>query len=395
MTQVLTINTGSSSLKVGLYAGDKTEAKLLSGVVMRIGDGAGHLRLIDLRGTVLTERQDSFMDHGEALDAMLACMRSFRPNLAPDAVGHRVVQGGAHHREPARVTPGLIATLQSLVPLAPDHLPQAIDAMHAASRAFPNLPHVACFDTAFHHHMPRVAKVYPLPRRFGDEGLIRFGFHGLSYESILVQLRVIAPTEAEGRIIIAHLGSGASMAAVRTGIGIDTTMGFTPAGGLMMGTRPGDLDPGVLLYLMTKPSTPPRTAAALDAMINRESGLLGVSGVSGDMRDLLEQEPTNPHAAEAIALFCYLARKHLCALTAPLAGLDTVVFTGGIGEHAAPIRSRFCEGLAHLGIQIDPDRNTAHAGVISTAGAPVTVRVLQTDEDMMIARHTREVLKKT
>ncbi len=395
MTQVFTINTGSSSLKVALFEEEeKSEARRLSGEVSRIGEGTGRLRLADTHGALLMDRVGSFADHGAALDAMLACVRGHRPNLALDAVGHRVVQGGVDHREPERIMPDLIAVLQALVPIAPDHLPQAISAIQAAGRAFPNLPQVACFDTAFHRHMPRVAQMYPLPRQFGDEGLIRFGFHGLSYESILLQLRAVAPTEAKGRVIIAHLGNGASMAAVRGGVGIDTTMGFTPAGGLMMGTRPGDLDPGVLLYLMTNPGTPSRTASALDKMINRGSGLLGVSGLSADMRDLLEHEPTNPHAGEAIALFCYLARKHLCALTAPLEGLDSLVFTGGIGEHAASIRSRICEGLAYLGVRIDPHRNFAHARVISTEGASVTVRVLHTDEDMIIARHTWELLTK-
>lgn len=391
--QVLTINTGSSSLKVALFKEGTSEAGQLSGEVSRIGDGTGLLRLTDLRGTVLTERQDSFADHRAALDAMLACVKGHRVHLTPDAVGHRVVQGGVDHRDPERITPQLMAALQSLVPIAPDHLPQAILAIQAAGQSFPSLPQVACFDTAFHRHMPRVAQTYPLPRHLGEEGLIRFGFHGLSYESVVLRLRAIAPTEAEGRLIIAHLGSGASMAAVRGGVGIDTTMGFSPAGGLMMGTRPGDLDPGVLLHLMTRPGTPPRTAAALDEMINRGSGLLGVSGMSADMRELLDT-PGSPHAAEAIALFCYLARKHLCALTAPLGGLDSLVFTGGIGEHAAPIRLRICEDLAYLGIQIDPRLNAAHAGIISTAGARVTVRVMQTDEDMMIARHTRSLLVK-
>jgi acetate kinase len=238
--------------------------------------------------------------------------------------------------------------------------------------------------------MPRIAQIYPLPRNLGDQGIVRYGFHGLSFEYILRQLRSLAPREAEGRVIVAHLGNGASMAAVRGGIGVDTTMGFTPAGGLMMGTRPGDLDPGILLYLMSQPGMTP---AALDDMVNHQAGLLGVSGVSADMRDLLDRESADSRAAEAIALFCYQAKKYLCALTAPLGGLDTLVFTGGIGEHAAPVRSRICEGLGHLGIQVDPHRNGTHAPVISAVGAPVTVRVMQTDEDLMIARHTRLLLE--
>ena len=304
-------------------------------------------------------------------------------------MGHRVVHGGIHYSEPQRVTPELIAALRELIPIAPDHMPQAVQAIQAAVEAYPGLPQVACFDTAFHRHMPRTAQLYPLPRHLADEGVVRYGFHGLSYESILRELRALAPREAEGRVVIAHLGNGASMAAVRGGIGIDTTMGFTPAGGLMMGTRPGDLDPGVLLYLLVERGMTP---AAVNELVNQQAGLLGVSGISADMRDLLEKEATDAQAAEAITLFCYQARKYLGALVAVLGGLDTLVFTGGIGEHAAPVRLRICEGLDFLGIRIDPDRNAAHAPAISREGGPVTVRVLRTDEDLMIARHTSELL---
>jgi acetate kinase len=297
-----------------------------------------------------------------------------------------------HSREPQRVTPELIAILKGMIPMAPDHLPQTMAAMQVARKAYPDLPQVACFDTAFHHHMPRIAQMYPLPRHFTDKGLIRYGFHGLSYEYILQELRRVAPEEVGGRIIIAHLGNGASMAAVRGGIGIDTTMGFTPAGGLMMGSRAGDLDPGVLLYLLAERGMTP---AALNVLVNQQAGLFGVSGISADMRDLLEKEATDSHAAEAVALFCYQAKKYLGALTAILSGLDTLIFTGGIGEHAAAIRLRIAEGLEFLGIRMDPRRNEAHAPVISRQGSPVTVRVMKTDEDLMIARHTRELIEKS
>lgn len=240
--------------------------------------------------------------------------------------------------------------------------------------------------------MPRIAQIYPLPRRFADEGVVRYGFHGLSYEYIIQELRAVAPEEAEGRVLIAHLGNGASMAAVRGGIGFDTTMGFTPAGGLMMGTRPGDLDPGVLLYLLAERGMTP---AAVNELVNRQAGLLGVSGTGADMRDLLERESTDRYAAEAVALFCYQAKKYLGALAAALGGLDTLVFTGGIGEHAASVRLRICEGLDFLGIRLDPRRNEARAAVISREGSWATVRVMQTDEDLMIARHTRELIEKS
>jgi acetate kinase len=304
-------------------------------------------------------------------------------------VGHRVVHGGIHYQEPQRVTPEFIAILQGMVPIAPDHLPQSIRAMQVAIKAYPNLPQVACSDSAFHRHMPRIAQLYPLPRHFADEGLIRFGFHGLSYEYILQDLRATAPKGAEGRILIAHLGNGASMTAVRGGIGIDTTMGFTPAGGLMMGTRTGDLDPGVLLYLLAERKMTP---TALNELVNRQAGLLGVSGIGADMRDLLEREATDGHAADAVGLFCYQAKKYLGALATVLGGLDTLVFTGGIGEHAPSVRLRICEGLDFLGIRIDPGRNATHAPAISREGGSVTVRVLRTDEDLMIARHTSELL---
>jgi acetate kinase len=250
--RILTINTGSSSLKLVLYEAGREETRLLSGEVERIGVSGGRLRLTGARGATLIDQGGDLPDHHAALEAVLACLGGHRPELNLSAVGHRVVQGGSHYREPRRFTPELIAILQGLVPIAPDHLPQAIQAIQAAVRAYPNLPQVACFDTTFQRRMPRIAQIYPLPRRLVDEGAVRYGFHGLSYEYIIQELRAVAPEEADGRVLIAHLGNGASMAAVRGGIGVDTTMGFTPAGGLMMGNRPGDLDPGVLLYLLAE-----------------------------------------------------------------------------------------------------------------------------------------------
>ena len=390
--RILTINTGSSSLKVALYETGREATRILSGAIERIGVPGGRLRLTDAHGATLIDQGGDLADHGAALEAALAWLGGHRPELTLSAVGHRVVQGGSHYREPRRITPELIAILQGLVPIAPDHLPQAIQTIHAAVRAYPHLPQVACFDTAFHRRMPRIAQIYPLPWRLGDEGVVRYGFNGLSYEYITQELHAAAPEEAEGRVLIAHLGNGASMAAVRGGIGIDTTMGLTPAGGLMMGTRSGDLDPGVLLYLLAERGM---TGTALNELVNRQAGLLGVSGTSADMRDLLERESTDGHAAEAVGLFCYQTKKYLGALAAALGGLDTLVFTGGIGEHAASVRLRICEGLEFLGIQLDPRRNEAHAPVISREGSPATVRVMQTDEDLMIARHTRGLMEKS
>jgi acetate kinase len=387
--RLLTINTGSSSLKAALYHMDEAERRDLSAVVERIGLPGSRLHIADAGGTVLVERGGDLPDHGAAMRALLAWLRENRGGEGPDAVGHRVVHGGRAYSAPHLVSGELVAALRQLVPIDPDHLPQALDAIQAVGLAFPAVPQVACFDTAFHRHMPRVARMYALPRELGDAGIVRYGFHGLSYESIMHQLRAVDRAAAAGRVIVAHLGNGASMAAVRDGRGVDTTMGFTPSGGLVMGTRSGDLDPGVPLYLLQARGL---DAAGLSALVNRQAGLLGASGLSADMRDLLDKEQDDPRAAEAVALFCYQARKFLGALAAALGGLDTLVFTGGIGEHAAPVRARICAGLDFLGIDLDPRRNAEHAPIISRDGARVTVRVMKTDEDLMIARHTQRLL---
>jgi acetate kinase len=303
-------------------------------------------------------------------------------------VGHRVVHGGSTYSEPCLITDQVMADLRRLVPLDPDHLPQALAAIESVGRAFPAIPQAACFDTAFHRHMPRVAQMYALPRDLWEAGVRRYGFHGLSYEFIMRELRALDAAAADGRVIVAHLGNGASMAAVRAGVGIETTMGFTPTGGLVMGTRPGDLDPGVLLYLLQSRGM---DAAALSTLVNRQAGLLGVSGASGDMRDLLGKAGDDARASEAIDLFCYQARKFLGALAAALDGLDTLVFTGGIGEHAAVVRERICADMTFLGLLLDPARNARHAPIISEDGAPVTIRVMATDEDVMIAEHTYDL----
>jgi acetate kinase len=284
----------------------------------------------------------------------------------------------------------LVADLQTLVPIDPNHLPQAIAAIEAVGRAYPTVPQVVCFDTAFHSRMPRVARLYALPRQLAQEGIIRYGFHGLSYEYVMEELRRLDRDAAAGRVVVAHLGNGASMAAVRGGVGVDTTMGFTPTGGLVMGTRSGDLDPSVPLFLLEERGLTPTEVSDL---LNKQAGLLGVSGTSADMRELLDREPDDMRAAEAVALFCYQAKKFLGALAAALGGLDALVFTGGIGEHSATVRERVCEGLEFLGIRLDPERNAAHAPVISSDDAAITVRVVPTDEDLMVARHTRRLIE--
>jgi acetate kinase len=390
--RLLTINTGSSSLKAALYRlrEDTTETPELRAEASRIG-GRGGLRLADARGELLDERRDDLTDHAAALVALLSRLRDRgldRNDLA--AVGHRIVHGGDRHREPQKVTPKVVADLRALVPIDPNHLPQAIAAIEAVGRAYPVVPQMVCFDTAFHSRMPRVARLYALPSRLAEEGIIRYGFHGLSYEYVMQELRRLEPEAVDGRVVIAHLGNGASMAAVKEGVGVDTTMGFTPTGGLVMGTRSGDLDPSVPLFLLEERGLTPTEVSDL---LNKQAGLLGVSETSADMQDLLDRETDDGRAAEAIALFCYQAKKFLGALAAALGGLDALVFTGGIGEHAAPVRERVCEDLEFLGIRLDPERNAAHAPVISSDDAAVTVRVVPTDEELMVARHTRRLIE--
>jgi acetate kinase len=298
--------------------------------------------------------------------------------------------GDHGHDAPQQVTDALLADLMALQARDPEHMPAEIAGIETVRALFPALPQVVCFDTAFHRRMPTVATLYALPRTLIDAGIVRVGFHGLSYEYVLDELRRLDPETVRGRVIVAHLGNGASMAAIRGGTGIDTSMGFTPLAGLVMGTRCGDLDPGVLLHLLRAEGMTP---AALDDLLHRHSGLLGVSGTTSDMRDLLAREPSDRRAAEAVHLFCYRAKQYVGAYAAVLGGLDTLVFTGGIGENAPAVRERICAGLEFLGVEIDLQRNAANAAVISRDGSPVPIRVIRTDEERMIARHTRRLLR--
>jgi acetate kinase len=385
---ILCLNSGSSSLKFALYRlGEGEEVQLAHGAVERIDLTGGHLWIRGMDNEALVDVHRDFPDHTAAADGIAAAAKDLG-FVPPVAVGHRVVHGGPDHTSPEQVDAHLLAELHRLIPFAPLHLPSAIQGIEAVAARFPGLPQVACFDTAFHRRMPEVAQRFPLTRDLWHEGVRRYGFHGLSYEYIVATLGAAA----QGRLIIAHLGNGASLAAVLNGQPLDTTMGFTPTGGVMMGTRSGDLDPGVLLYLM---HTKGYDVRQIEHLLNHQAGLLGVSGVSPDMKTLLEQREHEPHAAQAIELFCYQLRKHIAALTAVLGGLDTLVFTGGIGERAAPVRWEVCRGLAYLGIDLDPEKNAVHADVISTPGSACTVRVIPTNEDLMIARHTRTLLVST
>jgi acetate kinase len=294
------------------------------------------------------------------------------------------------HSAPARVTPALLGELRRITPYAPDHLPREIALIAAFKERFPKLPQVACFDTAFHRSMPPVARRLPIPRRYAAKGVERYGFHGLSYAYLMQELARTDPAAAKGRVILAHLGNGASLAAVRNGASIDTSMAFTPAAGLIMSSRSGDLDPGVAYYLAR---TERMTSRQFQRMVNQQSGLVGISGTTSDMRDLLAAEANDPRAAEAIETFCYQTRKWLGSFAAALAGLDTLVFAGGIGENAPTIRKRICDGLGFIGIELDARRNQAGAPVISADSSRVAVRVIATDEALMIATSVRNLLR--
>jgi acetate kinase len=387
--RLLTLNVGSSSLKAALYGLGPSERVEVRAAAERIGIPNSRLRVTDAQGTVLLERSDPLPDHAAALGVLFGGLREQRLDEGLRAIGQRIVQGGSRYSAPTLITDEVVDVLRSLVPLDTEHLPQALGAIESVRRAYPTLPQVACFDTAFHRQMPRVAQIYPLPRDLWDAGVARYGFHGLSYEFILQELRALDGDAADGRVIVAHLGNGASMAAIHHGVGVDTTMGLTPTGGLVMSTRTGDLDPGVLLYLLESRGL---DAVALSRLVNKQAGLLGVSGSSADMQDLLEREGEDPRAGEAVALFCYQARKFVGALVAALGGLDTLVFTAGMGEHSAVIRGRICDGLGYLGLQLDAARNATHAPIISSDASRVVVRVIPTDEDLMIARHTYRLI---
>jgi len=386
---ILTINGGSSSLKCSLFHVGPPLTRVVSCMVDRIGFPEGTLTLTDVAGGTSERRTIQAAHHKDCVDPLIAWLEQKVANTDLVAIGHRVVHGGHRHREPQRPTPPVMGALRRPSPYDPEHLPAEIELIETFGRRYPMLPQVACFDTAFHRDMPRVARLLPIPRRYDAAGVQRYGFHGLSYAYLMEELRRIAPHEAQRRVILAHLGNGASMAAVRGGKSIDTSMGFTPTAGLPMSTRSGDLDPGLLSYLSR---TEGMTVEQFHTMVNQQSGLLGVSETSSDLRDLLASESHDPRAAEAVALFCYQAKKWMGSFAAALDGLDTLVFSGGIGENSAVIRARICEGLGFLGIALDEASNLAGATVISKEGSGVTVRVIPTDEESEIASSVHQLL---
>jgi acetate kinase len=382
--RILTINGGSSSIKFALFEAGDSLRRILEGGFERIGLPEATLRVKGVNPNDNFSQPVAAPDHTVAVGTLMDWIEERSGRNAVTAVGHRIVHGGPKYSQPQRITTDMVEELHHLSPFDPEHLPEEILLTEAFHRRFPDLPQVTCFDTAFHHNMPRVARLLPIPRRYEAQGVRRYGFHGLSYAFLMEELARLAGTEAaQGRVILAHLGNGASLAAVRDGKPVDTSMSFTPTSGVPMSTRSGDLDPGLVWYLAR---TENMSAKRFNEMVNSQSGLLGISETSSDMRDLLDRETQDVRAAEAVALFCYQVKKWIGAFAASLGGLDQLVFAGGIGEHAPTVRVRICERLGFLGIELEETRNATNEGVISAAASRVAVRVIRTDEEQMIAR---------
>lgn len=388
--RILTVNGGSSSIKFALFQAGPPLRRILGGRIEGIGMRATSFAVKGLDKADNFSRFVAAQDHTAAVAVLMDWIeeRIGRGELA--AVGHRVVHGGPNYWEPQLITADLIRELRQLEPFDPEHLPEEILLITEFHLRFPELPQVACFDTAFHHDMPRVARLLPIPRRYYAMGVQRYGFHGLSYAFLMEELtRLDGSQAARGRIILAHLGNGASLAAVRDGKSLDTTMGFTPVAGVPMSTRSGDLDPGLVSYLARTESF---DARQFNDMVNFHSGLLGISEISSDMSELIALETADIRAADAVELFCYRVKKSIGAFTAALGGLNTLVFAGGIGENSPKVRARVCDGLGFLGIELDENKNKTNAAMISSDASKVAVRVIHTDEERMIAKMVCGVL---
>ena len=389
---ILVINAGSSSLKFSVFreVSGGNVAVAINGQI----SGIGTEPKFEAKDTAKRILADKAWGAGERSDRtallgfLLDWVEEHLDGARLIAAGHRVVHGGSKYSHPVLLTPAVIAELEALVPLAPLHQPHNLAAIHALAEAHPELPQVACFDTAFHRGQPWQSQTFALPRAMTEEGIRRYGFHGLSYEYIARRLPEVAPELADAHVVVCHLGSGASMCAIKAGRSIDSTMGFTAVDGLPMGTRTGRLDPGVLIYLMRAMGM---GADELEKLLYNKSGLLGMSGISNDMRVLLDS--SDPHAAEAVELFCHCVAKETGGLAAAMGGLDAIVFTAGIGERSAPVRARVAEKLRWLGVEIDAAANDANALRISSADSRIPVWVIPTDEERMIARHTIAVME--
>ncbi len=383
----LTINGGSSSIKFAVFEAGGDPNQILNGQIERVGHPDASISATGL-GDRVDKQPITAADHTAGATELITWLNTRLGDRTLAAIGHRVVQGGLRLIDHAVVDSRVLDELKKAISLDSAHLPTEIELIEAFATQYPDVPQVVCFDTAFHRDLPTVAKMLPIPRRYFLAGVHRFGFHGLSYAYLTRELQRIDPAVANGRVILAHLGSGASLAAIKNGNVIDTTMAFTPTAGLVMGTRPGDLDPGLLVYLQRSEKM---TADQLDQMINKQCGMLGVSETSGDLRDLLARRATDTRAADAVALFCYQAKKYIGSFAAALGGLDALVFAGGIGEHNPEARAEICSGLEFLGIEINSNANTAGDSVISAAR--VVVRVIPTDEQVMIARAIHSLLQ--
>ena len=389
---ILTINGGSSSIKFSLYEAGKPLLQLFNGTIENIGTKEAKLHFTD----AVTKDKNTVGipvgDQDAAARFLMDWLGKQDAFAGVKAIGHRIVHG-MKHTNPEKITPALLDELKQISAYDPDHLPAEIKLIELFTNSFPGITQIACFDTSFHTSMPPVAKLLPLPRRFINNGIQRYGFHGLSYAYLMQELkRVAGENAANGRVILAHLGSGASLAAVKSGKSMDTSMGFTPASGIPMSTRTGDLDPGVAWYIMQSEKCSPEQFSHL---INHESGLLGVSGTSADMKALLKTQHSDNRAAEAVQLFCYQAKKWIGSFAAVLGGVDTLIFAGGIGERAAEIRSRICSDLQFLGIELDETKNKNDDPVISVPDGRVCVRVMKTDEELMIAELVYQVMQYT
>jgi acetate kinase len=388
--RILTINGGSSSIKFALFEAGDSLRRILDGGIERIGLPDAFIRVKGVDPADNFSRPVTASDHTVAVGALMDWIEERIGRDALTAIGHRVVHGGPKYYNPTLITKEMVEELRQLKPFDPEHLPEEIQLTEAFHRRFSDLPQVACFDTAFHHDLPRVAQLLPIPRRYEAQGVRRYGFHGLSYEFLMKELTRLAGTDAaQGRVVLAHLGNGASLAAVHHGKSVDTSMGFTPTGGVPMSTRSGDLDPGLVWYLT---HTETMSGKQFNEMANFQSGLLGVSETSSDMRVLLDRETKDVRATEAVAMFCYQVKKWVGAFAAALGGLDALVFAGGIGENAPLVRARICKGLGFLGIELEENRNATNEGMISADASRVSVRVIPTDEEWMIAKTVCHVL---
>jgi acetate kinase len=387
---ILAINAGSANIKFALFQPGAEPERTLEGCVDGIGRANGCFSVTGAGAADSFARHFDIPERSSAAHILIDWLGERVDTATLAAIGHRVVHGGPGYWQPELLTVAMRQDLHKLSSFDPEHLPLELLMIDALHLSFPKVPQVACFDTAFHHAMPRVARLVPIPRHYESHGVRRYGFHGLSCAYVMDELeRIAGKPAALGRVILAHFGGSASISAVRHRQSVDTSMGLTPAGGLPMATRSGDLDPGLAWYLAR---TEEMTPAKFNHMVNHDSGLLGISQTSGDMRELLANQEQDPRAAEAVALFCYQARKTVCAMAGALEGLDTLVFCGGIGEHAAEVRSRICDGLGFIGVRLDPHRNAGDAAVISADNSAVSVRVINTDEQRMIVHQVRQVL---